>query len=407
MTHLASSIVLSAPARRLPLLLALATLSACSWDYSKLSVRDFRINMCDVLDNFQKNAQDNAGRITDPAARDRAFQDLNTKLGQLAAAKLAAVNAYSNCNEAQLKAAQALATQIIQGLIDTLGGNLKNPLRQISHNVQGNKAPGAGVHQITQNGTVTLVAGATPTNPMQVQGFTRAAFQPTPNGYAGPVIDVQWQVTLPGVAVWNVTALPSPNNRLQLTRQPTGFVGTMHATLIVDGPGVTWPIVVDLPIEMDLSETLVRLTTPGLVPAQPFFPVLPSANMRFGRGCTGGLAVEPEINPASVTRVGDPLTVRVDDGPSIGFSALSVGLSLTSLDLTSILGPGCILSSTPDLILMAPLSPFGTALHTLPIPMDPAIAGLTLQLQAVVLEPTASGARGGMTGGLTQVVVAR
>jgi hypothetical protein len=388
-------------------LAALPLLSACSWDYTKLSPQDFRNNLCGVLDNFQKHAAANAAAINDPVARANAFNQVNNHLAQLSAAKLQAVNAYSNCNEAQLKAAQATAQTIIEGLMKALGANLKNPLSNIDFNVQGNKAPGAGQQQlVAAAGNVRVQAGQRPTDPLQLQGVVVAHFNPTVNGYQGPVQDVQWTVTLPGVSTWNVTLQPHASNVCNVQRQATGgFAGSMHLNLLVDGRGITWPIVVDLPLTMDATETRWSMTSNGLVPASRYFPEVPPANSHYGRGCQGRLAGAVEINPISVARVGDPYTCRVDGGPAGSFSTLVMGFSNPLLDVSFLFGPGCTLLATPDLMLMAPVLG-GTAFHTLPIPPDPNLTNLELKFQAVVLDPTA-GLRGGMTGGLTQTVQAR
>jgi hypothetical protein len=392
--------------RGLPLLL-LTFLGACSWDYTKLSPQAFRDNLCGVLDNFQKHAAANAAAIQDPVARAAAFNQVNNSLAQLAAAKLQAVNAYSNCNEAQLKAAQATAERIIEGLMKALGANLKNPLGQIDFNTQGNKQAGPGPHRlVSAGGSMRLQAGQQPTPPLSWQGDAAVDLVPAGSGYQGQVHSVAWTVTLPGVASWNVTLQPDPSNALTLQRQLSGgFTGSMHLNLLVDGRGITWPIVVDLPLTMDATETRWSIASGGLVPANRYFPEVPPANSHYGRGCLGGLSAPVEINPTSVLRVGDPFTVRVDGGPANSFSTLSVGFARTTLDVSFLFGPGCSLLATPDLMLMAPVLG-GTAFHTLPIPPDPNLTGLTLHMQAVVLDP-GSGFRGGMTGGLTQTTHAR
>lgn len=379
--------------------------SACSWDFTKLPPATFRKTMCDAVDNFQKNAQANAARIADPTRRDQAYAQINQQLQQLTVQKLAAVNSYLNCNEAGLKAAQATAKNIIDAITKIVGANLKNPLEQISYNVRGNKQPGPGPRQLAMsNGNMVLVAGPTPTDPIQLQGFMVCDFQPTAAGYAGPILDVQWQASLPGVATWNVTLSPDPANGFDLQRQPTGYVGQMHLNLVIDGPGITWPLVADLPLTMDLTETQWGTTSGGLQPASLFLPQAPEANIRLGHGCVGGLSIEPELNPFSVARVGDPLVVRVDDAPAGGFSAIVIGLSSTQLDLSPFFGQGCELFATPDLLLMAPIDPLGTATHTLPIPPDPALAGVSLYLQAITLVPSATGIDGGMTGAIVQTL---
>lgn len=386
-------------------LILLPLTTACSWDFTKLPPDAFRKTMCDAVDAFQKNAQDNAARITDPTRRDQAYQQLNQQLQQLTVQKLNAINAYLNCNEAGLKAAQATAKNIIDAITKIVGANLKNPLSQISYNVRGNKQPGAGPQQmLIQSGNAVLVAGPTPTDPLRMQGFVLCDFQPTSQGYAGPVLDVQWQVSLPGVATWHVTLSADPSNAFTVVRQPTGLSGHMHLNLVVDGPGITWPLVCDLPLSLDPTETLWSSTSGGMQPAILFFPEAPQADTRFGHGCAGGLANEPELNPFSVSRVGDPMVLRVDDGPIGGFSTLVLGFAPTQVDLSLFFGAGCDLFVTPDLMLMAPIDPLGTALHTLPIPADPALSGLDLFFQSVALQPSGSGIVGGMTAPVKQTL---
>lgn len=387
--------------------LGLVLLPACSWDFNKLSVADFRKNLCDVADNYKKNAEDVAGRITDPARRDQAFADLNQKLGQLAQAKLRAYNAYVNCNEAELKAAQALAESIIGTLGDVLSANFSSPVRQLDFRMQGSKpsSPGPQPWQMT-SGVLTMVAGTTPTGPVQVSGTMVVDLQSVGNDLRGPIVNLQWQVQVPGVATWQLRARPSTRNQVSLVRQATGqWLGNLHAALVVDGPGVTWPLVVDLPLTMNAGATQWACDSLGLRPAAPFLPAVPSAGVRFGHGCAGGLPHEPMLDSASACRVGDPLVVQVSDGP-IGVSALIVGLSRTQLDLSPLFGVGCELFVTPDLTLFAPL-PMGQALHTLPLPPEPSLAGLSLEMQALTLAPTASGWRAGMSGGLTETVQPR
>jgi len=385
-------------------LLVLPLSAACSWDFTKLPPDTFRKTLCDAVDNFQKNAQANAAAITDPGRRDQAYAQLNQQLQQLTQSKLDAINAYLNCNEAQLKAAQATAKNIIDAITKIIGANLKSPLDQISYNVGGSKQAGVGPRQMqVQSGTMVLVAGPTPTDPLQLQGFMVCDFQPTSQGYAGPVLDVQWQASLPQ-ATWQVTLSPDPANVFQLTRGATGFTGHMHLNLLIDGRGITWPVVVDLPLAMDLGETHWGSTSNGMQPAIRFFPEGPQADIRVGHGCAGGLTIEPELNPFSVARVGDPMTVRVDAAPPGGFGLFVVGLSTTRLDLSPFFGTGCELFVAPDLMLMTPIDPLGSATLTLPIPPDPSLAGLDLYFQAVTLQPSGSGIAGGMTGAIKQTL---
>ncbi|MEZ5964940.1 MAG: hypothetical protein R3F56_13955 [Planctomycetota bacterium] len=394
---------------RLGALSLLPLISACSWDFTKLPPAQFRKTMCDAVDNFQKNAQANAAAITDPVRRDQAYQQLNLQLQQLTTEKLNAINAYLNCNEARLKAAQATAKNIIDAITRIVGGNMANPLEQVSYNVRGHKPPGTGPQQmIVQSGDAVLVAGPTPTDPLQVSGFVLCDFQPTSQGYGGPVLDVQWQVGLPGIATWNVTLTQDPSNTFTLVQQGTaGFVGHMHLNLLVDGRGITWPLVADLPLSMDVTETQWSSTSGGMRPADLFFPPAPVANIRYGHGCAGGLAVEPELNPFGVSRVGDPLILRVDEAPPAGLSTLVLGFAPTQLDLSPFFGLGCDLFVTPDLLMMQPIDPMGTAVHTLPIPPDPVLAGLTLHFQSVVVTPSSSGIVGGLTMPVKQTLDAR
>lgn len=388
--------------------LVLLLLPACSWDFSKLSVADFNKHMCEVADNFKKNATDSASRITDPARRDQAFVDLNQKLAQLAQAKLRAYNAYVNCNEAELKAAQALAESIIGAVGQALSANFSQPVRQVAFQMQGSKPAGLGTQSWQMgSGAVTFLAGTTPTLPLQASGVMQVDLQSTPTGLLGALRDLQWRVQIAGIAAWAVRARPGTGNRITLTRGPNGdFSGDLHAALLVDGPGVTWPVVVDLPIVVDATQTQWTCDSAGMQPASRFFPIAPQANNRFGHGCAGGLSGEPSLDVISVPRVGDPLVVQVSGGPSNAFGGLVIGFSRGQFDLTSVFGPGCTLLVQPDLTLLFPM-PLGLGHQVLPIPPEPSLAGLRLEMQALVLESRGGSFGGGLTGGATEVVVPR
>jgi hypothetical protein len=382
-------------------------LSACSWDFEKLPVKDFRENLCAVLDNFQKNAQDNCRQIQDAARRDQCFRDINTAQAELAAAKLKAVIAYTNCNEAELKAAQAIAERIIEALTK-VAGNLKNPLKNIDFNVQGQKNPGTGTQQMfVNNSHLVLLAGNRPTDPMQLQGQMVMMFQPDgQGGYRGPVANVQWTAILPGVSTWTVRNIPDPANQFHLQRQATGFAGRMRVALLVDGRGITWPIVVDLPLSMSLDERQWSLQSGGMVPAAAFFPQAPQAGIRRGQGCPGSNGRVPDINPASVSRIGDPLVTRIDEARPNSVAGVIYGLTKTDIPLDPIGGTNCSLLASPDLFLFAPTDPAGSSVVAVTMPHDASLVDAEIHQQAFVLDPV--NALGIVfSGGMKQVLYGR
>jgi hypothetical protein len=80
--------------------------------------------------------------------------------------------------------------------------------------------------------------------------------------------------------------------------------------------------------------------------------------------------------------------------PSNGVAATVLGLGTTNVPLSSLLpqgGAGCALLVTPDVLGLA-LPSGGVAQVALPLPLVPAFAGTTLQLQVAPIEFGVGGA---------------
>jgi len=125
----------------------------------------------------------------------------------------------------------------------------------------------------------------------------------------------------------------------------------------------------------------------------------PAAYEPLGGGCRGALGTA-QLAPAafSLPWTGDTFRVRATNLPPSGPVFMFTGFSATSwagfglpLDLGFVGMPGCPLRTAPDVGF--PMTRNGaTALWALPIPADPALAGLRFYNQALVFEPGANAA---------------
>jgi hypothetical protein len=122
------------------------------------------------------------------------------------------------------------------------------------------------------------------------------------------------------------------------------------------------------------------------------------AAVRFGNGCTGSNGRVPDHFTRSVPEIARPLTWEVSGVFGATTAYLLLGWSNTAwngLPLPRSLGPfgtdpGCHLLVSADLLLPAVLDPSGAGAITLGVPDEPALIGLHVYTQVLVLDPAVS-----------------
>jgi hypothetical protein len=125
-----------------------------------------------------------------------------------------------------------------------------------------------------------------------------------------------------------------------------------------------------------------------------------------GDGCAGSTGITALSTPA-LPRTGR--TLRVDlvpppPGPAVvvtGFSNLAAPFGPLPLDLGPFGMPRCALRVSPDVLLPVAGNP---AHAILPLPDDPALAGLVFHLQALIVDPVANALGAVMSAAATAVV---
>lgn len=131
----------------------------------------------------------------------------------------------------------------------------------------------------------------------------------------------------------------------------------------------------------------------------------------FGAGCAGTAGV-PELRAVGAPYVGTSFRVRIANLPTAAFALLALGLS----DRTWALGalpfpmaafgmPGCDLLVSPDATL-GMVAVGDTASATVAVPNSPALAGLVLFHQGLVLDPGANAAGAVVSNGARLFVAA-
>ncbi|MBK8975654.1 MAG: hypothetical protein IPM29_06985 [Planctomycetes bacterium] len=131
----------------------------------------------------------------------------------------------------------------------------------------------------------------------------------------------------------------------------------------------------------------------------------PASLATFGTACTGSRGA-PGLSVDSLPWLGGTLRAIVSALPPGARTDLLIGVPNATwqsgslpLALDGLGAPGCALRVRPDDAL-ASFAVGGTASFSAPIPLQPALAGLSIYLQAVVLDPTANALGVTTTGGI-------
>ncbi len=112
----------------------------------------------------------------------------------------------------------------------------------------------------------------------------------------------------------------------------------------------------------------------------------------WGQACSGALAMAPRIRSANPPAAGASFVVRVDQAPPLSFAFTFLGSQCQRppFDLGLLGAPGCIVVHDPAASLGLGVDAAGVATLTLPLPSNPAYAGMPFHLSALVFAPGAN-----------------
>ncbi|HLQ37737.1 MAG TPA: hypothetical protein VK348_08050, partial [Planctomycetota bacterium] len=134
-----------------------------------------------------------------------------------------------------------------------------------------------------------------------------------------------------------------------------------------------------------------------------------SSYVTFGNGCSGSLPAT-HIVPLDTPRIATTLRLHLDNLPMdmvflfAGWSNTTSRYGPLPLDLGASGMPGCTLYASDDSTVFL-MGSGGFADHGIPIPNNPVLVGLRFYMQAVVVDPAAGNAFGGvMSAAMTGVV---
>src|SRR5262249_18346035 len=135
--------------------------------------------------------------------------------------------------------------------------------------------------------------------------------------------------------------------------------------------------------------------SPALAVPASFSQQPPSTN-----ACPGSNGLRPAlVNPnAEVPQLGSTMVVRLQNAlpnaaalPFFGFSNTMSGSTPLPVDLSTIGAPGCFLRVDPAQVLVVVADNAGVYFHSITLPVFPGLRGLTLYMQAMLLDAPNNG----------------